>query len=97
MRMKKQLEKIIDHFGTAHQTIKAIEELCELSVALTKLYNSNSGNYKECLVDVKKELSDVLNMSDQIKLMYKIDDKEINEIRESKNKRIIDKIYGKNI
>lgn len=69
------MKNAISFFGRERQTHKAIEELCELSVALshynfcdlsTTLLQSNKNNME----DVLNEIADVEIMIEQLKFMF---------------------------
>ena len=59
------LWKVINHFGISGQKVKAIEELGELIVALSKSLNG-----KASYEDVVTEIADVYIMVEQLKLIY---------------------------
>ena len=59
------LWKVINHFGISEQKVKAIEELGELIVALSKSLNG-----KASYEDVVTEIADVYIMVEQLKLIY---------------------------
>lgn len=60
------LEKIIHKFGQESQTIKAIEEMSELTVELTKRLNGSESNRSQLL----GELADVQVMIWQLVIIY---------------------------
>ena len=63
---KDTLQKIIQRFGREAQTIKAIEEMGELIVELTKRLNGSESNRSQLL----GELADVQVMIWQMVLIY---------------------------
>jgi len=66
MKRTNDICKILNHYGRQHQLNKAMEELAELQVELAH----DSDN-------VKEELADVLVMAEQIRLMYGINQTEL--------------------
>ena len=83
--INKRLRMIFDHFGGERQLIKTIEELGELSVALTKFYQYRDEDNRAA---VEQELADAMNMCQQMVFLFG----DVDEIRRSKIERTIDRI-----
>ena len=84
------LKKIIDHFGSKHQILKAIEELAELQRELSKYLCSFDDDLVHNLQlsrAVAEEMADVELMLDQLKLIFKLDN--IEKLKEYKTKRTL--------
>lgn len=85
----KHLKSIINYYGDNNQKIKTIEELIELQAEIIKCING-----KVNLDALKAEIADVENMLEQIKIIYNIDNYEIEEIRLFKIKRTLNEIQN---
>lgn len=72
--MKKELNKIVKGFGGKAQVSKSIEELAELIVALSKQDEDN----------IIEEIADVEIMIAQLKIIFDINVKKLQEIKEYK-------------
>ena len=80
------LEKAIKHFGVENQMMQTMEELSELSVAISKCLR-----YKddiEARNNLVEEVADVLIMIDQLKIIMNIKDYEIECYRRYKLDRL---------
>lgn len=73
------LKDAIDTFGCNLQKIVAIEEMSELQKELTK-----DIRFKGSRNNITEEIADVLIMIEQLKMMFAIDDSEIEEFIDSK-------------
>ena len=93
---KHAYQKFIDTWGVDMQSTMAIEEMSELTKALCK--------YKRCeeieverkqkaLENLKEEIADVLNMAEQLELVFGIE--EIEKIRKEKINRTLEKANRK--
>lgn len=71
---------VLEHYGRDEQIKKVEEELNELKDAV-----NGKGN-------VLEEVADVLNMIEQIKLMYAIDNRELSGVMAEKMRRTVDRI-----
>lgn len=61
-------KKAVDHFGAEHQGLKTVEELSELSAALTKYFLAQlAGNQPTNANNVAEELADAKIMLEQLK------------------------------
>ena len=84
------LKKAIEHYGSQNQMMQTMEELSELSVAISKCIRYP--DKIETKQHVTEEIADVLIMIDQLKIILNIKDYEINCYRSYKldrlNKRI---------
>lgn len=69
----KIINEIINHYGKEKQVLQAIEELCELILALIKNINRNKDNKSE----ITLEMADVTIMLSQLNDIYKIDKDEL--------------------
>ena len=92
---KSAYQKFIDTWGIEMQSVMAIEEMSELTKAICK--------YKRCeeieverkqkaIENLKEEIADVLNMSEQLELVYGTE--EIEKIRKEKIERTLKKAQG---
>lgn len=66
-------QRAIDHYGRAHQLIKATEELGELTQAIARLLTTKAYNrpmHKAIVDHLLQEVADVEVMLDQIKLLF---------------------------
>ena len=80
------LEKAIKHYGNENQMMQTMEELSELSVAISKCLR-----YKddiEARNNLVEEIADVLIMIDQLKIIMNIKDYEIDCYRKYKLERL---------
>lgn len=78
--------KIIEKNGEQHQKYKAAEELAELQTVVLQEAN------KECFVNkypIIEEIADVYVMLKQLELIYKVDDRDIQEIIDYKIARAL--------
>ena len=82
----KKTKAIADHYGKAHQTTKAIEQLAELIQALA------TGD----LDNIKEEIADVRVMLEQIEYLYGISEDAITLRMCAKLWRQFERMYGKN-
>ena len=80
--MKEELIQIIVYYGEKHQKNKAIEELLELA-------NAICDNDKENVIE---EIADVLIMIEQMQLIFGITNDDIQEVKEFKIKRTLERI-----
>lgn len=80
----------IEKYGHANQTIKAIEEMSELTKELCKLLNQ----YTETTMDkIADEIADVTVTLEQLRIMYDIN-KEVCEHMDLKVERLSQRVYG---
>ena len=80
------LEKAIRHYGNENQMMQTMEELSELSVAISKCLR-----YKddiEARNNLVEEIADVLIMIDQLKIIMDIKDYELECYRQYKLERL---------
>lgn len=88
--MKKELiQKIIDKYGIQIQSNIAMEECAELIQAISKCLRSKEivpMTVREHLIE---EMADVSICLDQLKVMYCIDDYEIDSWKKMKEERLI--------
>ena len=63
-------ERAISQWGDKSQALKAIEELGELAVELSRWLNSEDPADKILLDHIREELADVCIMSDQLQLIF---------------------------
>ncbi len=85
MKTENFLRFCIDHFGEQKQQAVCIEEMAELTQQLCKFMIDHKNKRREKLVE---EYTDVLIMLNQIKIIYKITDKEVEELRNYKLDRL---------
>lgn len=86
MERKELYKKILNNYGDA-QIIVAIEELSELQKELCKSLRSNY-NYG----NIVEEIADVEIMLEQMKIYFEINEDEIEEMKEIKIKRTIQRL-----
>lgn len=86
------LDDIISHYGERHQIIQSIQELNELSTALTR--NLLTFHNRENIIE---EIADVLVMIDQLKSIFGITTMELNDIKFQKVARQRSRISEDNI
>ena len=90
--MKDVLLQAIRHFGKAHQQIKAVEELGELQQAILKgLDNPLRRDVKNII----EEVADVEIVLEQIKLIFELNSKEINAVKDKKILRLMSRMVEK--
>ena len=81
-----ELKIIADHYGFSSQADMLCEESAEFTVALNKLRRGDRNAYK----NVKEELSDVLVVASQLRLL--LGSEEIDEIAHEKINRQLERI-----
>ncbi len=81
------IKEIIKYYGKHNQKLKAVEEMAEL---IKEIMNdiSNRGNFENIL----DEIADVYIMTDQLKHIYNIDDKQLMDKVDEKLNRTINRI-----
>lgn len=62
---KELCHQIAAHYGLMHQSLKAVEEMSELSVELVKYANAEKGDLDRIL----EELADVCIMTEQLRFL----------------------------
>ena len=87
--MKNTYCDVIEYFGEGAQKVKALEELSELQVELVRDLNGN-GNIDAII----EETADVLNMVEQICIIYDICDL-VEKMKVIKMDRVMEKIKSK--
>ena len=81
----------IDEFGINSQILMCIEEMSELTKELCKLDRYKGTNKEqEILANIREEIADVLNMTEQLEYYYGSD--EIEKIRLEKINRAMNKL-----
>ena len=92
---KEFLEFCINHFGEDKQQMVAIEEMAELTQALSKMIIDHPKKSREAVVE---EYADVSIMLGQLKIIYNITDDEVEEIKKAKLSRLAKAVgYPNNI
>ena len=93
-QFKKAYQKFIDTWGVNMQSVMAIEEMSELTKALCKYKRTQEigGDKQKALENLKEEIADVLNMAEELELVYGIE--EIEKIRKEKIERTLAKTKG---
>lgn len=79
MITKKNYKKIIDHYGTDTQKVKAIEELSELQKEIAKDL-IGQGNIE----NAAEEIADVQIMLRQLQMIYEIENDDVEKIMREK-------------
>lgn len=87
--MKDTYLKVIEHFGTDAQKVKTLEELSELQVEIVRDLNGK-GNIDAII----EETADVMNMVEQICVIYDIEDL-VKQMKIVKMHRTMEKIKPK--
>lgn len=88
--MKKELiEKIIDKYGIQIQSNIAMEECAELIQAISKCLRSKDIVPIKVREHLIEEIADVLICIEQLKVMYSIDDYEIESWKMMKEDRLM--------
>lgn len=85
---RENFETIIEAFGNEAQMIVAVEELAELQQEITKKLRHK----KETVFRLVEEIADVEIMTDQLKVMFGIGEKELATERNYKINRTLEKI-----
>jgi NTP pyrophosphatase (non-canonical NTP hydrolase) len=75
--------KLIEKFGTAHQTAVAIEELAELAKELTKALRGKSNDMR-----IAEEIADVTICIEQLSRMYNVKEGMVDLFRKFKLDRL---------
>ena len=92
--LRKYVEKLIEKNGIERQSIVAMEECSELQKAISKALRYEQGdrfvadNQRENLIE---EIADVLICIDQLKFMFSVEQSEIEEMKELKEKRTLER------
>lgn len=97
---KEYYEKFLDTWGQEAQERMAIEEMSELTKELCKKIRYERDAFEEVsqekkaknIENIREEIADVLNMTEQLEIYYGID--QIEKIREDKMKRTEKLITG---
>ncbi len=85
-------KQIIAHYGCHNQVLVAIEELSELTKALTKFNRKDTNTTSTELNSIIEEISDVYIVLDQLKDIFGFDDREIQLIVYAKTARTIENL-----
>lgn len=84
----------IDKFGIDSQRLMCIEEMSELTKELCKLDRYKGTNKEEQILDnIREEIADVLNMSEQLEYFY--GSERIEQIRKEKIDRELGRLNKK--
>lgn len=90
----KDIQNIIKKNGIQRQCIVAMEECSELQKAISKALRYEQGdrfvadNQRENLIE---EIADVLICIDQLKFMFSVEQSEIEEMKQNKEKRTLER------
>jgi len=85
-KQKKDIEKILDHFGEESQILKCVGELNECATELMKIHFKQRANAQF----VQEEIADAIIMLEQVRLIF--DTESIDAFIEYKLKRTLDRI-----
>lgn len=77
--MTDRIHKIADYYGLINQLMKTVEELNELALECAKSWEK-----KSITVNLIGEIADVEIMIEQLKYLGKIEQKDIDEVKEYK-------------
>lgn len=84
----RRIRKIAINYGYDVESIKLIEEMAELTQAITK--HRESKDKARTLKEIKNEMADVLVVMEQMKFLLNITDEELEKIKEFKiNRQLI--------
>ena len=78
--------KLLSRFGLRHQMMMVVEECSELQKAICKLFRAEDDEDPKLYEDFEEELIDTIVMCEQMRLMSRLSDEEI-------NKRAADKMH----
>lgn len=100
MKFEKEYKVFLDAWGEESQERMAIEEMSELIKELCKKIRLERDDFaekddeklKNTIKNIKEELADVLNMTEQLIVYYGID--EVEKIREEKIERTLKLLKG---
>ncbi|MBS6763142.1 MAG: hypothetical protein KH304_06105 [Clostridium sp.] len=97
--MEEKIRIIAEKYGYEPQSRQCIEEMAELIQAINKLYRKrnfggNSQEVAEAHAGVLEEISDVLIMIWQLKVLLGIEEGELQEKINAKLDRQLERIYG---
>lgn len=103
--MNEDIKTIAEHYGVEAQSIQLIEEMAELTQALTKLWRAKHGYFNElyegykkgasveiCCGEVLEEIADVEVCLEEIKYLLGIDKRELRDYKWEKIKRQLERI-----
>lgn len=105
-KLNGELHKIALHYGLKPQSDLLIEEMAELTKALSKFSRisdtscqqpSNPISEEEAVANVAEEIADVEIMLEQVRYMFDISYDTIEDIKEKKVKRTLDLIHKENL
>lgn len=82
---RKFLTRCIDYFGTDKQLVVAIEEMAELIQQLSKFIIEHPNRSRKNIIE---EYTDVLLMLAQVKIIFDIQDSEIENVQNLKLNRL---------
>jgi hypothetical protein len=84
LKLRGKVIAIANHYGAKSQTMQATQELAELICELTKREDQRGDDHKKRVTD---EIADVEIMLEQIKYLYAISDNAVEERKEAKLER----------
>ncbi|MBR0365772.1 MAG: hypothetical protein IJH94_03105 [Clostridia bacterium] len=91
--MNKNIIRIAEHYGWDAQAVQTMEECAELIQALSKSARANTADdIADAAEHIKEEIADLEIMVEQIKYMLNMSDADIDEIKEQKIARQIERI-----
>ena len=82
-------EDIINHFGVDRQSRQAMEECGELIQAINKMLRYPDDEVKR--IELIEEISDVLIMITQLKIIFDIEQSEIRQMIDYKRNRLLER------
>ena len=89
------IARSIDHYGEEIQATVCMEECAELIQAISKMIRRNDELSEEDYDHLEEEVADVLICVEMLKQIYSIQDLNINEWIERKQKRMTNRIVVK--
>lgn len=88
----KDIQKIIDKWGMKSQSMVAMEECAELIQAISKCVRTNEFPAVQEREHLIEEMADVMFCMEQLQVMYSITDEELYAMKQSKEKRTIERM-----
>lgn len=90
----KYIQKIIDKYGRKAQFMIAMEECAELIQAISKCVRAENFPAVEEREHLIEEMADVMFYMDQLQVMCSITDEELYAMKQSKEKRTLERLNG---
>ena len=88
----KDIKKIVDKWGMKNQSMIAMEECAELIQAISKCIRTKEFPAIEEREHLIEEMADVMFCIEQLQVMYSITDEELYAMKQSKEKRTMERM-----